>query len=121
MMRFLRLLFLALLGLLLLVVAFANRTPVSVRLLPEDLAALTGVERSVQIPLFLVIFAGILAGLAIGLVLEWFRESKHRSAAVQHRRQAASLEREVSRLREKDPAAPKDEILSLLEAPRKAG
>lgn len=121
MMRFLRLLFLVLLGLVLLVMAFANRAPVSVRLLPDDLAAFSGIERSIELPLFLVIFAGILGGLAIGLVWEWFREAKHRSAAVQHRRQAASLEREVNRLREKDPAAPKDEILSLLEAPRKVG
>lgn len=120
MVRLLRLLFLLALGLVMLVVAFANRAPVSLRLLPDDLAGFTGVDRSVELPLFLVIFGGVLAGLAIGFVWEWLRESKHRSAAVIHKRQAASLEREVSRLKDKD-AAPKDDVLALLEAPRKAG
>lgn len=117
MLRYLKFLFLLALGLVLLVVAFANRAPVTLRLLPDDMAALSGFNRVVELPLFLVIFGGILAGLAIGLVWEWFRESKHRTAATQHRRQAASLEREVSRLKDKD-APPKDEVLALLEGPR---
>ena len=72
MIRYLRLLFLGLLGLCLLVIALANRAPVSVRLLPEDLAALTGLTWAMELPLFLVIFAGIVAGgadrLCLGMV-----------------------------------------------------
>ena len=33
-----------------------------------------------ELPLFLVIFGGIVAGLLIGFVWEWFREHKHRVA-----------------------------------------
>ncbi|MFN0116049.1 MAG: LapA family protein [Paracoccaceae bacterium] len=114
MLRFLRYLFLAVLALVLLTLGFANRQPVSLTLLPEDMGLFLGRNPSVQLPLFLVIFGGIVAGLAVGFAWEWAREGKHRSAAARHRRQATELEREVSRLREKDPVH-KDEVLALLE------
>ncbi|MFZ5710878.1 MAG: lipopolysaccharide assembly protein LapA domain-containing protein [Pseudomonadota bacterium] len=114
MIRLLRLLFLLAIGFVLLVVAFANRGLVTVTLLPGDMGLFLNWNPTVELPLFLVIFGGILAGLAIGFVWEWARESKHRSAASRHRRQAQTLEREVSRLREKEPAH-KDEVLALLE------
>lgn len=114
MVRAVRYLFLALLGLALLIVAFANRAPVEVRLLPEDMALFLGLGYRLELPLFLVIFGGIVAGLAIGFIWEWFREAKHRTAASRHRREAASLEREVSRLRE-TRSEPKDDVLALLE------
>jgi uncharacterized integral membrane protein len=82
MIRYLRLLFVALVGLCLLTVALANRAPVEVRLLPGDLAALTGVTWAMQVPLFLVIFGGIIAGVLIGFVWEWFRERTSASFAV---------------------------------------
>lgn len=114
MMRFLRILFLVLLAIALVAVASANRAPVTLRLLPEELAGLAGVNWSIELPLFLVIFGGIVAGLAIGFVWEWFREHKHRAAAVQHRREAGRLEREVGRLK-RETAQPDDDVLALLE------
>ncbi|CAM5378776.1 hypothetical protein FALB51S_01858 [Frigidibacter albus] len=92
MIRALRLALLGLLALVLLTVALANRAPVTLRLLPEDAGRFLGLDWAIQLPLFLVIFAGILAGLAIGFVWEWAREAKHRSAASQHRREAAQAE-----------------------------
>ena len=114
MIRVLRLALLGLLAIVLLTVALANRGPVTLRLLPEDAGRFLGLDWAIQLPLFLVIFAGILAGLAIGFVWEWAREAKHRSAASQHRREAAQLKSEVNRLHGSN-GAPKDEVLALLE------
>lgn len=114
MLRTLRLIFLALLGLVLLAVASANREGVVLRALPQEVDRYLGLNLSIELPLFLVIFAGILAGLGIGFVWEWFREAKHRAAATQHRREAGRLEREVSRLKQQR-AEPEDDVIALLE------
>lgn len=115
MIRYLRILLLVLLGLSLLTVALANRAPVSVRLLPEDLAALTGLTWAMELPLFLVIFAGIIVGVLIGFVWEWFREHGHRATASQKSREVARLERELAVLKDSSSVPPKDEVLALLE------
>ena len=67
-----------------------------------------------ELPFFVVIFGGIIAGVLIGFVWEWFREHKHRSAASEHKREAGRLKREVSQLRN-DTAKPDDDVLALLE------
>ncbi|MDX5350265.1 MAG: LapA family protein [Paracoccaceae bacterium] len=115
MIRILRLILLGLLGLSLLTVALANRAPVEVRLLPGDLAALTGLTWAMELPLFLVIFAGIVAGVLIGFVWEWFREHGHRATASQKAREVARLERELAVLRDASSVPPQDEVLALLE------
>ncbi len=115
MIRYLRLILLALLGLSLLTVALANRAPVAVRLLPDDLAALTGLTWAMELPLLLVIFAGIVAGVLIGFVWEWFREHGHRATASQKSREVARLERELAVLKDSTSVPPKDEVLALLE------
>lgn len=114
MFKTLRLVFLSLLGLLLMAVASANRAPVTLNLLPAEVDAFFGLGFSIELPLFLVIFAGIVAGLGIGFVWEWLREAKHRTAASQTRREAGRLAREVDRLKS-ERAAPRDEILALIE------
>jgi uncharacterized integral membrane protein len=115
MIRYLRLIFLGLLGLGLLTVALANRASVPVRLLPEDLAALTGLTWAMELPLFLVIFGGIIAGVLIGFVWEWFREHGHRATASQKAREVARLERELAVLKDSTTVPPKDEVLALLD------
>jgi uncharacterized integral membrane protein len=115
MIRYLRLIFIGLVGLFLLIVALANRAPVSVRLLPEDLAALTGLTWAMELPLFLVIFGGIIAGILIGFVWEWFREHGHRATASQKSREVARLERELAVLKDATSVPPKDDVLALLE------
>ncbi len=119
-MRFLRYLLLALLAVALLTIALANRAPVALRLLPDSIGPFAGIGWTIQIPLFLVVFGGIVVGVLIGFVWEWLRETKHRSTASRKSREVASLEREVARLREDKPEH-KDEVLALLESPRKAG
>lgn len=115
MIRYLRLLLLAVLGLILLTVALANRAPVLVRLLPDDMAALTGLTWAMELPLFLVILGGILAGVLIGFVWEWFREHGHRATASQKSREVARLERELAVLKDSSSVPPKDEVLALLD------
>jgi uncharacterized integral membrane protein len=115
MIRYLRLLVIGLLALSLLTVALANRTPVQVRLLPDDLAALTGLTWAAEVPLFLVIFAGIVAGVLIGFVWEWLRETHIRSTASARAREVVRLERELAELRGAAGVAPKDDVLALLE------
>ena len=115
MIRTLKLILLALLGLSLVTVALANRAPVTVRLLPDDLAALTGLTWAMELPLFLIIFAGIIAGVLIGFVWEWFREHGHRATASQKSREVTRLERELAVLKDSTSVPPKDEVLALLE------
>jgi lipopolysaccharide assembly protein A len=119
MLRNLRYVLIALLGLCLLTVALANRAPVNVRLLPDDMAAFLGLSVSANLPLFLIIFAGIVAGLMIGFVWEWLREAKHRTAASTKSREVARLERELALLQD-TKAGPEDDILALLDG-KKAG
>jgi uncharacterized integral membrane protein len=115
MIRYLRLILLALLGVALLVVALANRAPVQVRLLPDDMAALTGLTWAMDLPLFLVIFGGIVVGVLIGFVWEWFREHGHRATASQKSREVTRLERELAVLKDSTSVPPQDEVLALLE------
>jgi lipopolysaccharide assembly protein A len=115
MIRYLRLLFLGLVGLFLLTVAMANRAPVTVQLLPADLAALTGLTWAANVPLFVVIFGGIIVGVLIGFVWEWFREHGHRATASQKSREVTRLERELAVLKDSTSVPPKDDVLALLE------
>ena len=115
MIRYLRLILLGLLALLLLTVALANRAPVEVRLLPGDLAALTGLTWAMQLPLFLVIFGGIVVGVLIGFVWEWLREHGHRATASQKSREVTRLERELAVLKDSTSTPPQDEVVALLD------
>ena len=119
MIRFLRYLLLALLAIGLLTVAIANRDPVTLQALPQDMGLFLGLSWSLQLPLFLVMFGGIGVGLLIGFFWEWARESKHRATASTKAREVARLEREVTKLRSAQ-AGPEDEVLALLETTRKA-
>jgi len=115
MIRYLRLIFLVLLGLCLLTLALANRAPVELRLLPGDLAALTGLTWAMQLPLFLVIFGSIVAGVLIGFVWEWFREHGLRAKAAVQTREVARLERELAVLKDSASVPPQDDVLALLD------
>lgn len=120
MIRVLRYILLGLLGVALVTMAMANRMPVTVKALPDDLAAFLGVSWRLEVPVFLVIFAGMVAGLAIGFVWEWFREHKHRVSASVKSRDVARLERELAMMRDAK-GEPQDDVLALLTDGRKAG
>jgi len=114
-MRYLRYLFLAILAVCLISVALANTSPVTVRWLTDDMAAFLGVPNAVTLQLFIVIFGGIVAGILVGFVWEWFREHKHRAEAANQRREKERLEKEISRIKDTGEGS-KDDVLALLES-----
>ncbi len=116
MFRALRTAFLAVLALVLIALALANRETVTLRILPPEAGDFLGFSWSVHLPLFLVIFAGIVLGLLIGFVWEWMREYRIRTTATRQAREVTRLKREVSRLATQKHG-PKDEVLALLEEP----
>ncbi len=113
-MRYVKYAFLALIGLILLTIAVANRGVVTLRLLPEDLAGLAQNNWSVQLPLFLVILGSIVIGLMLGFIWEWLREHRIRAEAARAQRRLSRLEAEMSQIREKG-TEPRDDVLALLE------
>lgn len=115
MLRYLRYLFLAGTALVLLVLALANREPVTLRLLPGDAGSLFGLSGSWQVPLFLVILGAVAAGVLIGFVWEWFREMRLRGAARQSARKLGQLERELAVLKDQNSPPPRDEVLAILD------
>ncbi len=117
MIRYLRLVLLAVLALGLLTLAMANRATVTVKALPDDIAALVGYGGSIDLPLFVVIFGGIIAGLLIGFVWEWLREHRHRAVASTKTREVTRLERELATMRDAT-SLPQDDVLALLDKPK---
>ena len=113
-MRYLRYLVFGSIAVGLVIVALANRGEVSLTLMPLVLGDLIGFNLQFQIPLFTVIFLGVMTGLLIGFVWEWLREMKHRTAAKTEHRQVVRLEREVSKLKS-GTAKEQDDVLALLE------
>ena len=111
-MSFIRILFLGLLALCLVVLALANRASVTLRLIPEDLANMVGMNMSVTLPLFIVIFIAMAVGLLVGFVWEWLREHKHRAEARSERAEKERLEKELAKTRK---SSDRDEVLALLE------
>ncbi|MEM9715427.1 MAG: lipopolysaccharide assembly protein LapA domain-containing protein [Pseudomonadota bacterium] len=104
----------AICGLALIILAIANRQPVILNLVPEEMSELLPFGSQVSVPLFLVILLGVLLGLLIGFLWEYVRELKYRSNANKSARDVKRLEREVARLR-RDAGEDKDEILALLD------
>lgn len=113
-MRYIRYAFLGALGILLISVSLANRGPVTLKLMPDDIAGLLGFNFTLTLPLFLVVLGGIAAGLIIGFIWEWMREHRHRREASKKGREVRKLEREVTRLKDQKNEG-KDEVLAILD------
>ncbi|WP_347139928.1 LapA family protein [Paracoccus sp. SSK6] len=118
-MRFLRLIFIAALAIVLVAVALANRDTVTLSAFPANFGQYLGGRWSVDLPLFLVIFLAFALGMLAGLIWEWLREARIRQEARVHADRAARLENEVGHLRHRH-AAPKDEVLAILDRPKAA-
>ncbi|MCW1918435.1 LapA family protein [Rhodobacter sp. KR11] len=117
-MRILRYLVLGALLLAFLTVALANRGPVGITLLPEDLAMLLGWQARAEVPVFVVLGFGAVMGIVIGFVWEWLREHKHRKVARVQTRAVTKLERELAAMKDQT-SLPQDDVLALLQKPRK--
>jgi uncharacterized integral membrane protein len=118
-MRYVRYAVLAVLAVAIIVIALANRGFVTLRLLPPSMSGFLGWSWSITLPLFLVILSAVVAGLIVGFVWEWLRESRIRSDARHQRREKERLAREVREVRAE--RRDDDDVLALLEdrsAPR---
>lgn len=113
-MQYIRYASIAIFALALVLIALANRDFVSLRILPDELAGFAALNPTYDLPLYLVIYGGILIGLIVGFVWEWIREAGERRAAARQARELASLRAEVKRLK-KDQNKDKDEVLALLD------
>lgn len=114
MLRYIRYLILAAIAVCLVTIAMANRGPVTLRLVPAEVTDVIGIGGEITLPLYLVILGGVVLGVLLGFVWEWIREAKIRSSAAQDRREREKLEREVTRIKAKNPAA-SDDVLAILE------
>ncbi len=96
MIRFLKALILLPIAILVVLLAVANRAPVTLSLDPFSQEA---PEFSTQVPLFAVIFAAVMVGILIGGTASWLAQGKNRSARRRLRREANTLRNETERLR----------------------
>lgn len=113
-MRYVRYASIAIFAVALVLVSLANRQLVTVRLWPDGLSTMAATNPGFELPLFLVIFGGILAGLVIGFVWEWIREAGERAEAARQAREMQRLRAEVKRLKGERHQG-KDEVLALLD------
>jgi len=112
--RFLKTVFWLIVALVLVTVGLANRGIVTLRVLPEALSGWLGVSPDVDLPLFLVILAGVALGLGIGFIWEWIREIPERAAARNSAREIARLQAEIRRQKAE---ASKGDVLAGLDLP----
>ena len=113
-MRYIRYLVLGVLAIVLITIALANRQPLTLRLLPEELTGLLGFSWQITLPAFILILLAIAAGILLGFVWEWIREHKHRRDANQQRKERERLEREVRKVQPSDKQG--DDVLALLDS-----
>ncbi|TNF22819.1 MAG: LapA family protein [Rhodobacteraceae bacterium] len=116
-MRYIKYAFLAIVAIALVAVAVANRELVTLTLLPSGLAALAGMNQSIQMPLFAVIIAGVAIGLLVGFVWEWLREFRQRAESARKDAEIKALKRDLRRLKVEKHQG-KDEVLAILEDAR---
>ncbi|MBB4207148.1 lipopolysaccharide assembly protein LapA domain-containing protein [Roseinatronobacter bogoriensis] len=116
MMAYLRYGFATLVALVFVTIALANRSMVTVQLLPDALASLTGIDMSLSLPLFVLLGIAIAVGLLLGFVWEWFREHAIRAEAARLRREQESMRAELKRAEKAAPQTRKDDVLALVEA-----
>tara|TARA_R100000789_G_scaffold19954_5_gene23121 strand:- start:8334 stop:8537 length:204 start_codon:yes stop_codon:yes gene_type:complete len=67
-MRYIRYACIAIFGVALIVIALANRQMVTVKMLPSELNSVAALNPGYEVPLFVVMFGGILAGLVLGFL-----------------------------------------------------
>jgi len=117
-MTYIRYAFLALVLVLAVTLALANRALVTLALWPDTVSAIVGGSYSLTLPLFVVVGGAVGLGIVLGLVWEWLRERGQRA-------EAARAKRELERMRASQgvpadaPAAKprRDDVLAILEEP----
>ncbi|MDA8584790.1 LapA family protein [Rhodobacteraceae bacterium] len=113
-MRLIRLFILGIIAIALIIVAIANREPLTFRLLPDELSRLVGFNWDITLPTFAILFVAAIVGVALGYLLEWVREHKHRATAVTETKARQRLEQKVKEVAPSEEQG--DDVLALLDA-----
>jgi len=99
-------------------VALANRAPVTLALWPDTVTAFLGYGYALTLPLFVVVGGAAGFGLVLGLVWEWLRERGYRAEAARARRELEQL-RAAQGAPSEAPAAVarprRDDVLAILD------
>lgn len=99
---FFKLIILLPLAALVVLLAMANRAPVTLSVDPF----VAGLPLfSLTLPLYMAILGAVMAGVIIGGIATWFGQGKHRKAARVNRRQCEALQAEADRLKQMLPTA----------------
>ena len=117
-MRAIRILFYVVLAIVLVLLAAANRSSVTVSMAPDAIAPFVGGTWSITMPAFMALFAAMVFGLLIGLCWEWLREAHLRAESSRRARDLSEMKLQA---RETKAERPKDDVLAILEkAPTKS-
>lgn len=116
-MRVIKLFLLFVIAIVLAVMSFANNQTITLNLVPpyfDDFMGVNGMVNGIELPLYVVIFGGVMAGLVLGYIFEWLREHKHRKEAGMGRQSKAELEAQLRKMKAEANAG-RDELLVLVE------
>ncbi|MCC5978395.1 MAG: LapA family protein [Salinarimonas sp.] len=100
---FIKALILVPVGFVIILLAIANRAPITISFDPFSEA---DPLLSVVAPLWLVLFVALAIGVVIGGVAAWLVQGKHRKLERQYKRECDSLRKEVESVRESARANP---------------
>ncbi len=106
MIRFLRVAILALVAIVLLGFAFANRDFVTVSF--DPFAAIDNAAFSITAPLFVVVIVAAMLGVVAGASATWLSQGRHRKAARQSRMEADKWRAQAQALKSAHPALTSD-------------
>lgn len=113
-MRYLKVLILIVVAVAAVLLAIANRGPVTLRWLPEGVTVpgVEGFPTELTLPIYIVLFAAIFLGILVGVALEMARERDHRKQERLYKKETVRLETENKRLAAK-AGEEDDDILGL--------
>jgi uncharacterized integral membrane protein len=102
MLRYLKLLVILPVAVLVVWLAVINRGPATLTYLPPQIAG----GGAVTLPMFVVLFLAVMAGVVVGGMAAWWVQGRHRRLERAYRREAEALKKEAERLRAMQPAEP---------------
>jgi uncharacterized integral membrane protein len=105
MIRFIRIVVIAVVAIILLMFSFANRQIVTVSLDPFSSAENSAFATSA--PLFTVVIVSAMLGVIAGSAATWIAQGRHRRAARRHRAEADKWRAEAEARRVQPPALPR--------------
>lgn len=115
-MKYIRYALLALVLILCVTVALANRAPVTLALWPDTVTAFLGFGYAVTLPLFVIVVGAIGIGLVLGLIWEWIREHGQRKEAAQAKRELHKVQAQQGPATVPTTSAkPRDRVLAILD------